>query len=204
MAYYNCDGHITKNRVEAAWSQTHFVMVDNAGKCIKWYVDFPSVESKTCIFPLSQAFFFKCNILGDFGSKYAKGKPTNDRGNHPVPRNKFNKQQENNAIFNNVVDEIILHETQKLSAVKEAPEFLESGYDENEVYPFENMRLEDTKEKLEWRKREFECKQKSKYRVENKNYVMRMHDKEVNKIYEYNLLHDSVLDSYEEQEFWID
>ena len=100
-----------------------------------------------------------------------------------------------------MVDEIILHETQKLSAVKEAPEFLESGYDENEVYPFENMRLEDTKEKLEWRKREFECKQKSKYRVENKNYVMRMHDKEVNKIYEYNLLHDSVLDSYEEQEF---
>ena len=28
------------------------------------------------------------------------------------------------------MDEILIHETKKVSAVKEAPEFLESGYDE--------------------------------------------------------------------------
>ena len=31
---------------------------------------------------------------------------------------------------NNAVDEILIHETQKVSAVKEAPGFLESDYDE--------------------------------------------------------------------------
>ena len=44
--------------------------------------------------------------------------------NHTVTRNKFNSQQENNVISNNLVDEILLHETQKVSAVKEAPDFL--------------------------------------------------------------------------------
>ena len=37
--------------------------------------------------------------------------------------------QENNSIVNNVVDEILLHETQKVSAAKEAPECLDSDYD---------------------------------------------------------------------------
>ena len=27
-------------------------------------------------------------VMGDFGAKYAKGKTTNDQGNHPVPRKK--------------------------------------------------------------------------------------------------------------------
>ena len=47
------------------------------------------------------------------------------------------------------MDEILLHETQKVNSVKEAPEFLESDYDENELYQVENMSLEETKEKLE-------------------------------------------------------
>ena len=51
------------------------------------------------------------------------------------------------------------------------------------------MILEDTKEKLEQYKRAFEWKQKSIYGIENKNYTTRIHDKEVNKIYECNLLH---------------
>ena len=47
------------------------------------------------------------------------------------------------------MDEILLHETQKVSAAKEAPEFLESNYDENKLYQFGNISIEDTKEKLE-------------------------------------------------------
>ena len=34
---------------------------------------------------------------------------------------------ENNVIINNVVDEILINETQKLSDVREAPEFFDSG-----------------------------------------------------------------------------
>ena len=43
------------------------------------------------------------------------------------------------------MDEILIHETKKVSAVKEAPEFLESGYDEKKIYQVENMSLEKTK-----------------------------------------------------------
>ena len=42
----------------------------------------------------------------------------------PATRNKFNIKQENNAIFNHQVDEIILHEVNKVSAESEARENL--------------------------------------------------------------------------------
>ena len=48
-----------------------------------------------------------------------------------------------------MVDEIIQHETKRVSAVIEAPGFLEFDYDDNELYQVKNMSLEDTKEKLE-------------------------------------------------------
>ena len=54
------------------------------------------------------------------------------------------------------------------------------------------MSLEETKEKLEWLKRAFECKQKSTHGIENKNYMTTIHDKEVNKISEWNFLHDII------------
>ena len=69
--------------------------------------------------------------------------------------NKFNRQQENNVIFNSAVDEILLHETKKVSAAKEAPEVFEYYYDKNKLYQVKNMSLEDTKEKRECRKRAF-------------------------------------------------
>ena len=47
------------------------------------------------------------------------------------------------------MDEILLHETQIVSAAKEAPDFLESDYDENKLYQVENMILEETQETLE-------------------------------------------------------
>ena len=43
------------------------------------------------------------------------------------------------------------------------------------------MSLEETKEKIELRKRAFEYEQKSKYGIENQNNMTCIHDKEVNK-----------------------
>ena len=51
--------------------------------------------------------------------------------NHPVLRNKTNRQKKYNAIVNNAVDEILLNKAQKVSSVREASECLESDYDEN-------------------------------------------------------------------------
>ena len=42
--------------------------------------------------------------MGDFGSKYVKSRPTKYHGKYPVPRNKINRQQENNYIVNSAVD----------------------------------------------------------------------------------------------------
>ena len=47
------------------------------------------------------------------------------------------------------MDEILLHENKKASAVKEAPENIESDFDENKLYQIDNMSLEYTKETLE-------------------------------------------------------
>ena len=44
-----------------------------------------------------------------------------------------------------MVAKILLHETKKVSAVRKAPEFLDSDYDENGLYQVENFILEETK-----------------------------------------------------------
>ena len=46
----------------------------------------------------------ECKVLGDFGSKYVKIRPTKDRGHDPIPKNEFNRQQDNTDIFNSAVD----------------------------------------------------------------------------------------------------
>ena len=56
------------------------------------------------------------------GAMYEKSVPTKDHGRDPSTRNKFNINQENNAIFNHAVDEIILQENNKVSAEAEAHE----------------------------------------------------------------------------------
>ena len=47
------------------------------------------------------------------------------------------------------MDEILLHENEKMSAVKEAPEDVEHDFYENKIYQIENISLENTEEKLE-------------------------------------------------------
>ena len=46
------------------------------------------------------------------------------------------------------MDDILLHETQKVNAMKELPKILESDYDEKKLYQVKNMSLEETKENL--------------------------------------------------------
>ena len=77
--------------------------------------------------------------------------------------------------------EILL--TQKLSATNnEFPELLDSDYDAKDLYEVEKMSLEDTKEKLDWRKRVFEYEKKNSYGIENRNDMIRKNDNEVNNI----------------------
>ena len=87
----------------------------------------------------------------------------------------------------------MLHENEKVSAMKEAHENVESDFDDNKLYQIDNMSFEDTKEKLEWHKREFECELENTYGIENQNYMTRIHDDKVNKIYECNLLDDIII-----------
>ena len=72
-------------------------------------------------------------VLGDFGDEYAEIKPTKDHGNHPIQRGE-NKQLENNVIINNVVDEILLNKTQKVSTMRESPDCLSSSCDDKNAY----------------------------------------------------------------------
>ena len=79
-------------------------------------------------------------------------------------------------IANNAVDELLLAENQKLSSAREASEFLDSDYDENDVYQFDEMSLEETRENLEWRKRVFEYERNNLNGIENRNDVTRIHN----------------------------
>ena len=78
----------------------------------------------------------------------------------------LNMELENNPIINDVVDRIILNETQKLSSAREAQGFLEPDYDADDLYKVKRMSLEETKERLEWRKCAFECELENSYGIE--------------------------------------
>ena len=141
--------HSRKRRGGAASSQTYSAMSEIYGKHRNIYVDYLMGESKTCLIHLAGHLSYECKVLGDFGSSYSKAIPTKDRGHNPVLRNKFNRQQENNAIFNSAVDEILLHKNEKLSAMKESNKNIKSYFDENKLYHIDNMSLENKTEKLE-------------------------------------------------------
>ena len=97
-------------------------MSETSSKRRKRYVEYPKGESKTCLIhgPGHSSDEFK--FLVDFVSKYVKIRPTKYRVHNTVTRNKFNRQKDNNYIVNSAVDEILMHENEKLSAVKEAHE----------------------------------------------------------------------------------
>ena len=67
----------------------------------------------------------------------------------PYQGKKINKQLENNTIINNVIVDILLNETQKVGAAREATDVLDSDYDDNYLYQVDKMSLEETKNNIE-------------------------------------------------------
>ena len=85
-------------------------------------------------------------VLDEFGTKYDAAQTSKDHGSDPIPRKRLWKKQENHTIINNVVDELRMIESKKVSDVNhESLEFLESDCNDNELYQVENMSLNDTK-----------------------------------------------------------
>ena len=80
----------------------------STGKLRKQYVYRSKSESKTCLIHGRGHSSDECNVLGDCGAKYVNGNPIRYHNNNHIPREKINRQLENNAIINNVVDEILL------------------------------------------------------------------------------------------------
>ena len=95
-------------------------MVEITGKSIERYLYRLFRKSKTCLIHGPGHFSGEFKVLVYFRANYAKFKPTKGHRNHPVPRKKINRQQENKDIVNNVVDEILLNETQKVDTAREA------------------------------------------------------------------------------------
>ena len=152
----NRDGHIRLKRGKSALSNNYSEM-SKSTEGAKIHADHPKDRPKpTCLIHGPGHSSDECKVLRDFGSRYAKSRPTKYNGHNLANRNKFNRKKYNNYIVNSAVDDILLWGKQKLSAEKESHENIESNFDEIGLYQIDNMSLDDTKEKLELRKRMFE------------------------------------------------
>ena len=88
----------------------------------KQYVDRLKSASKTCMIHGPGHSSDECNFLGEFVTKYAAAHYAKYHGSNPIPRNIFQKKQDDHTIINNVVDELRMVESKKVSAVNhEAP-----------------------------------------------------------------------------------
>ena len=76
-----------------------------------------------------------------FNYKYSKIWPTQDQGQDPATKKKFNRKKENNDIFQNSVDDIILQDNMKLSVEEEEHENIDSEVDKNNIYEIDNMSI---------------------------------------------------------------
>ena len=76
MAYATRAGHSRQKRLEATSSQTHSTMGDSSGEHRKLYADCLSGKSKICLIHGPRHYSAEWKVLGDFGAKYDKGKPT--------------------------------------------------------------------------------------------------------------------------------
>ena len=138
--------HSRNKRGESASSKTLPTTGESDGKQLKIYLDLSKSESETCLSHGPEHSSDEYKIMGYFFANYTKINPTEDYGNHPIPRKTINRQLENNYIIKNVVDDILLNETQKLGAEREAPELLDSDCNDNNLYQVDKTSLEETKE----------------------------------------------------------
>ena len=67
-------------------------MSESVVKRRKIYVDYPKGKSKPIFIIHGPSHSLdEWKVLEDFGSKYAKSRPTKDHSHDPLPRNKFNR-----------------------------------------------------------------------------------------------------------------
>ena len=88
MADAKHDGHSRQKRGESAPSWTRSDKGEIAGNSKKRCVDSPAGKSKHCIIHVPGHYAEECEVLREFGTKYAKSRPTKDHGNSPVSRKK--------------------------------------------------------------------------------------------------------------------
>ena len=74
-----------------------------------------------------------------------------DHGQEPAKIKKLNKKQENNAMSQHAVDEIILQENNKLSAQYETHDNIDSKTNKDNLYDIDIMNLDENREKKEFR-----------------------------------------------------
>ena len=81
--------------VESALSNTYFEISDSSGKRRKCYVYHLKYRSKlTCLINGPVHHSCECKVLGDFGHKYAKDKPTTDhRQEDSTTNRRFGRHQ---------------------------------------------------------------------------------------------------------------
>ena len=98
-------------------------MSDSTGKHRKGYVDCKKYRFKiTCLIHGLRHLSDECKVLRDLGYNYSKSRSNNNRGQEPVIKKKFNRQEKNNDIVQHAVSEIILHGNNELREEDEAHE----------------------------------------------------------------------------------
>ena len=111
----------------------------------KRYAYHPKDRSKhTCIINGPGNLSDECKVLGDFGYKYYKNRPTKDSGHETATKEKFNRQQENNAIVNHVVYGKVLKK-KNVSAEAEAYENIDYEIYNNNLYQIDIISLDYNK-----------------------------------------------------------
>ena len=118
----NRTGISRNKRGESAPSNINPVKDDSACKRSKRYVDCSKSASKHCIIHGLVHSSDECKVLGESGTKYAAAQLTEICGRNTIPKKGYHKKQESHAIIDNMLDELHMVESRKVSAVNhEAP-----------------------------------------------------------------------------------
>ena len=88
------------------------------------------------------------------------------------------------------MDQILPQENNKVSSEYERNKNIESDIDENDIYQIDNISLDDKKENKEWSKHAFGSELENTYEIEIQNGMTCIKRNKLNKLAEYNLLHD--------------
>ena len=84
-------GHSRKNRGETALSWTCPEKGERSYKHIKRFVDSPTGKTKIYLIHGPGNSSEEWKVLGDFGTNYAKSRPTKDHRKIPIPRKSVNR-----------------------------------------------------------------------------------------------------------------